>query len=344
MSSSKNTPKDGTVSAAAAGLGREFVFYPLDLLVFVMNLIFGVSCLLNLGKISIGLFRWAVDRQLVMGIVFLALNPLLLLGIRLVNPLRGQVPQFFRMAYAQALYILYFTECIWLSQLMYNGASLDGFFARMDYLIFRFQPAIQFSRHFQEFPIVNEMFFFSYFFYYALISTGVWFLFARRRYAAAARMLFIISGSFFILYVWFVFFPVKGPKYYFDELYQIWYSNFRGFFFTRIVKGLFNNTNLGGAAFPSSHVALAIISILLNWRHNRFVVPIYLPLTVLLLLSTIYLYAHYFVDIPAGAIAGVLLFFTVPRLIPSTAAAAARMGAWFRERLGFRPVALEIAG
>ncbi|MBN1836679.1 MAG: hypothetical protein JW820_12565, partial [Spirochaetales bacterium] len=76
----------------------------------------------------------------------------------------------------------------------------------------------------------------------------------------------------------------------------------------------------------------------------RFVVPIYLPLTILLLLSTIYLYAHYFVDIPAGVIAGVVLYFAVPRLIPAAASAAARIGAFFRARFGFPPVALEIGG
>jgi membrane-associated phospholipid phosphatase len=263
-------------------------------------------------------------------------------AIRLVNPLPGRLPQFFRMVYVQALYVLYFTESIWLSQLMFDGASFDQFFARLDYLIFRFQPAIEFSQHFEGIPLVNEMFFCSYFFYYALVSTGVWFLFARRRYPEAVRMLFIISASFLILYVWFLFFPVKGPKYYFGELHQIWYSNFRGYFFTRVMKEMFNNTNLGGAAFPSSHVALAIISIVLNWRHNRFVVPIYLPLTVLIFVSTIYLYAHYFVDLPAGVVAGIVLFFTVPRLMTPTAAVMERVGRWFRTRLRFPPVALPI--
>ena len=341
MNDRKSEPR---VSAAEVGLRQQFVFYPLELLVFALNLVFGACSLANLGKLSMDLFGWTVDRELVMGIVFLLLTPLILLGIRLVNPLRGALPQFLRLAYVQGLYALYFTESIWLSQLMFDGASLDVVFARLDYLIFGFQPAIEFSRHFEKYPIVNEMFFFSYFFYYALVSTGVWFLFARRRYTEAVRMLFIISASFFILYVWFIFFPVRGPKYYFVELYETWYSNFKGFLFTRLMRGLFNNTNLGGAAFPSSHVALALISIGLNWKYNRFVVPIYLPLTVLLFVSTIYLYAHYFVDIPAGLVAGIVLWLTVPRLIAPAARIMERAGALFRKRLGYPPVALPIEG
>ena len=44
----------------------------------------------------------------------------------------------------------------------------------------------------------------------------------------------------------------------------------------------------------------------------------------------------------AGAIAGVILFHVAPRLIPVTAGAAGRIGTFFRERLGFPPVSLEI--
>jgi membrane-associated phospholipid phosphatase len=335
---------DRRVSAEETGLHGKLVFYPVDLLVFLMNLIFAACSLANLGKASMPLLGLSVDRELVMGVLFLLLNPLILVGIRLLNPLAGQLPQFFRMAYVQGLYVLYFTESIWLSQLMFGGASLDPFFARLDYLIFRFQPSIEFSRHLEGSGLVNEVFFFSYFFYYALVSTGVWFLFARRRYREAARMLFIISAAFFVLYVWFIFFPVKGPKYYFEQLHEVWYSNFKGYFFTRVMKETFNNTNLGGAAFPSSHVALAIISIVLNWRYNRFVVPIYLPLTLLLFVSTIYLYAHYFVDIPAGVVAGIILWFTVPRLMRPAGAVMEQVGRWFTRRLGFRPVALPLAG
>jgi membrane-associated phospholipid phosphatase len=327
-------------AAAENRLEGRPVFYPVELLVFAMNLIFAACSLVNLGKASAVLFGLAVDRELLMGILFLVLNPAILLGIRAVNPLRGQLPQFFRMTYVQALYVLYFTESIWLSQLMFGGAYFDPFFAHLDFLIFGFQPSIEFSRHLESSRLINEVFFFSYFFYYALVTTGVWFLFARRRYREAARMLFIISAAFFVLYVWFIFFPVKGPKYYFEQLHEVWYSNFRGYFFTRVVKETFNNTNLGGAAFPSSHVALAIISILLNWRYNRFVVPIYLPLTILLFLSTIYLYAHYFVDIPAGVVAGVILWFTVPRLLHPVGALTERLGLWFRRRWGYAPIGL----
>ncbi len=316
------------------------VIYPVELFAVLLNLIFCVCSLLNLGKVEASLLGLSIDRELLMGVVFFLATPLMLLFIRLANPSRNLVVQFFRLCYIQALYILYFTECIWLSQLMFNGASFDAFFANLDFRIFGFQPAIQFPRYFQEYRIVNEMFFFSYFFYYALVSTGVWILFIRKHYQIAVRVLFIISISFFTMYVWFIFFPVQGPKYFFPELHAIWYSNFRGFFFTNIVKGVFNNTNLGGAAFPSSHVALSLIAFILNWKYNRYLIPVYLPLTILLFVSTVYLYAHYFVDIPAGILTGIGLYLLVPKLIKPTRWLSTQVDRFLAGRLRFPEIAL----
>jgi membrane-associated phospholipid phosphatase len=316
------------------------VIYPVELFAVLLNLIFCVCSLLNIGKVETSLFGLSVDRELVMAVVFFLATPLMLLFIRLANPSQNLIVQFFRLCYIQGIYILYFTECIWLSQLMFNGASFDAFFASIDFRIFGYQPAIQFPRYFQQYRIVNEMFFFSYFFYYGLVATGVWILFIRKHYQIAARVLFIISVSFFIMYVWFIFFPVKGPKYFFSELNEIWYSNFRGFFFTKVMKGLFNKTNLGGAAFPSSHVALALIAFVLNWKYNRYLIPLYLPLTVLLFVSTVYLYAHYFVDIPAGIVTGIGLYLLVPRLIKPAKRLSSRVDRLLSQKLNFPVIAL----
>jgi membrane-associated phospholipid phosphatase len=316
------------------------VICPVELFAVLLNLIFCFCSLLNLGKVETSLLGLSVDRELVMAIVFFLTTPLMLLFIRLANPSQKLVVQFFRLCYVQAMYILFFTESIWLSQLMFNGTSFDAFFAGLDFRIFGFQPAIQFPRYFQQYRVINEMFFFSYFFYYGLVSTGVWILFIRKHYQQAVHTLFIISVSFFIMYVWFIFFPVRGPKYFFTELNEIWYSNFRGFFFTKIMKGLFNNTNLGGAAFPSSHVALALIAFILNWKYNRYLIPVYLPLTVLLFISTVYLYAHYFVDIPAGIVTGIVLYLLVPLLIKPANRLSTRVDNLLMEKLHFPVIAL----
>ena len=93
----------------------EKVIYPVELFAVALNLIFCVCSLVNIGKVEMGLFGFAVDRELVMGIVFFLVTPLMLLLIRLANPAKSLFVQLVRLCYIQLIYILYFTECVWLS-------------------------------------------------------------------------------------------------------------------------------------------------------------------------------------------------------------------------------------
>jgi membrane-associated phospholipid phosphatase len=240
--------------------------------------------------------------------------------------------------YVQGLYTLYFSQSIWLSQLFYHGRSLDPQFAWLEQALFRSQPALIMSRGLGGGPLLNELIFFAYFFFYALIAIGPWLLYLRGRYEEALRTLFIITLSFFVLYSWYAFFPVQGPKYFFPELRRLWYSNFDGYFFTHLMKRFFGLMNLAGAAVPSSHVAMSLVALLLNWRDNRVLFWLYLPLIALLALSTIYLYAHYVVDDILGAAAGILLFLFIPRAMGAVSKAASRVGDWLSERLGLPAV------
>jgi membrane-associated phospholipid phosphatase len=316
------------------------VLYPTDLLALAMNALFGLLSLANIGKTRLTVLGMVLDRQLVLGLLFLLLDPLILIGIRLANPSRSKVVHFFRLFYVQGLYMLYFSQSIRLSQLLFDGRSLDPQFAWLEQALFRSQPALVVSKRLGGIPLLNELIFFSYFSFYAMIALGPWVLYVRRRYEAALHMLFVITLSFFMLYAWFAFFPVKGPKYFFPELRALWYKNFQGFFFTHLMKFFFANMNLAGAAVPSSHVAMALVAILLNWRDNRILFWIFLPLTALLLFSTVYLYAHYVVDSILGAAAGILLFLFIPRARDAVSRASARAGEWLGLRLGFPGICL----
>ncbi len=316
------------------------VLYPTDLLVLAMNLWFGLLSLLNCGKARLTLLGLDLDRELLFGLIFLLLNPLILLLVRLLNPLRSRVAQFFRMFYVQGMYTLYFTQSIWLSQLFFHGRSLDPQFAWLERVLFGSQPALIVSRGLGGGPLLNELIFFAYFSFYAMIAMGPWLLYIRERYEEARRTLFIITLSFFVLYTWYVFFPVQGPKYFFPELRRLWYSNLDGYLFTHLMKGFFGSMNLAGAAVPSSHVAMSLVALLLNWRNNRVLFWVFLPLTALLAFSTIYLYAHYVVDVILGAAAGVLLYLFIPRAMGEVSRVTSWVGGWLSGQLAFPAVSL----
>lgn len=222
----------------------------------------------------------------------------------------GTVAHFLRLFYVQLFYAFYFTRIIVLSQLVWSGASFDALFYRMEEAIFGVQLAVLLPERFGHLRAVNELFYFAYFSYYVLLCVPGWLLYLRRRYREAERALFIITASFALLYVWYVFFPVHGPKYFIAELCARWYSDLDGYLFAWIMRSIFADANLAGAAVPSSHVAISCIATVLHARHFPRTLVWQLPLTILLWISTVYLYAHYAVDALLGlAVVPALLWY-----------------------------------
>ena len=120
----------------------------------------------------------------------------------------------------------------------------------------------------------------------------------------------MITASFALLYVWYAFFPVHGPKYFIADLRARWYEDLDGYLFGWFMRLIFNEANLAGAAVPSSHVAVSCIALILNARYQPRTLWWMIPLTLLLWISTTYLYAHYAVDALFGlAVAPPLLWF-----------------------------------
>ena len=62
-------------------------------------------------------------------------------------------------------------------------------------------------------------------------------------------------------------------------------------------------------AFPSSHVGIAVICMILAWQSkNKTLFFSLLPFTILIFLATIYIRAHYAIDVIAGFIVGILFY------------------------------------
>src|SRR2546426_11377486 len=102
--------------------------------------------------------------------------------------------------------------------------------------------------------------------------------------------------TFYICYVVFLFFPVAGPRYTFDlannAATSVWPA--------RATQWLLDLGDSWGAAFPSSHVAAAVVAALCALRYWRPLGLLLTPLTVGLVLSVVYGQFHYAVDAVAG--------------------------------------------
>ena len=206
--------------------------------------------------------------------------------------------------------------------------NLDHLFAGYEQLLFGCQPALLFASAWSH-PVFSELMHLGYASYFPMIAlvTLFYFLF---RYKSFDRAAFILLTSFFVYYVIFIALPVTGPQYYYlaaglDNIANGIFPNVGTYFATHAEAltmpgysdGFFyhmvENAHAAGerptAAFPSSHVGVTTILMILAWRaHNRLLFYVMLPLFVLMCLATVYIQAHYAIDVLGGWVSGIAIY------------------------------------
>lgn len=210
-------------------------------------------------------------------------------------------------------------------------ANLDHIFASYEQSLFGCQPSLLFSQAVSN-PVFSELMDLGYVSYYPLITAITLFYFLWR-YRDFHRAAFIILGSFFLCYIIYIFVPVAGPQYYYpavglDDIARGVFPDLGHYFadcqdampgpgykdgvFYRMAVEAHNAGERPTAAFPSSHVGVSTIVMILAWTsRNRRLFFCMLPLYVLLCLSTVYIYAHYAIDVLGGWVVGVLFYFVL---------------------------------
>lgn len=209
---------------------------------------------------------------------------------------------------------------------------LDHVFAGIDQALFGCQPALVFNTVVTS-TFWSEAFNLGYYaYYYMMGATLIFYLLCR--YPQADKAGFIFLGSFFLFYLIYEFLPVAGPQYYFKAVgvetadtgvfpALNYYFQFHTDMLTPEAKGIFSQLVQGAqevgerptAAFPSSHVGMSTITMLLAWKaKNKWLFWIMMPLYLLLCCATVYIQAHYLIDSICGFFTALLFFWLTSHL------------------------------
>ena len=182
--------------------------------------------------------------------------------------------------------------------------KIDEFLSNLDQNIFNFQPSIEFSKYFNS-MFFSELFYFGYFCYYLLplVVFGILYKFLPQKIEEFG---FILITSFLLYYFIFIIIPAEGPQFYFT--FPDNYIEAQGIF-GNAIKLIRKNGEAPTAAFPSSHVGISWIVIFWLYQNFRKSVKYFLPFVILLMFSTVYIKAHYFVDVVAGFLTAPIVFF-----------------------------------
>lgn len=211
--------------------------------------------------------------------------------------------------------------------------NLDHVFAMTEQFFFGGQPAVWFCNTFPHLW-VSEAFNMGYFAYYPMILIVTLFYFIYR-FELFEKMSFVLVTSFFIYYLIYIFIPVAGPQFYFpaiglDNVMKGVFPSIgdyfnhhqellpgpgyqHGFFY-----GLVEDSQQVGerptAAFPSSHVGISTILMIMAWRGSKRLFTCLIPFYVFLCAATVYIQAHYVIDAIVGFFSAIALYILVTKM------------------------------
>ena len=240
-----------------------------------------------------------VDLLIVRGVVF-AIS----LAFIFLNPiLKSIVFNLFRNIYPILFAGYFYTETVHYNKLFFD--NLDPIFINMDQWIFGFQPSLKFSEYFSQ-SWFAELMYFGYFTFYFIILGFVFIIYFKRK-SLFLEYSFKVAASLLSFYFIFALLPSAGPQFYFDLPERAVPMN--GYIFQDIIHAIQAGAEQPTGAFPSSHVGVTIAIMILARKKLPLFFKICLPLTIILILSTVYIKAHYAVDAIFGLLVAPIILY-----------------------------------
>jgi membrane-associated phospholipid phosphatase len=176
-----------------------------------------------------------------------------------------------------------------------NESLVQGWEAAM----FGGQPSYDLIRRYPS-VFLSGLLHLAYFAYYPTILLPGPYLAARGDWSGARRVVGATILTFVLCYVVFALFPVAGPNWVFEHptgpVREVWSA--------RLVYGILGLGSSVGTAFPSSHVAATLATVIAAFQVRRSLGWTTLVPFVLLTISVVYCQMHYVVDALGGLVLG----------------------------------------
>jgi membrane-associated phospholipid phosphatase len=251
---------------------------------------------------------------------------LIIIALAYFNSIKNWwIIRFSRFAFIGALLVYWYPETFDINRILPN---YDYLLAGLEQRIFGFQPALVFCQHFNQLWL-SELLNMGYFAYYPIIiGTSMYFYIKNKK--AFEQFFFVVLFSFFCYYLIYILFPTAGPQYYFqavgsDLINSGSFPNVGHYFnnnqtlmsvcnnsgyFSQIVHETQQVGERPTAAFPSSHVGITtLIMILILKNQKYFLLAILAPIYLALVTATVYIQAHYAIDVFAGFVTAFIFYY-----------------------------------
>ena len=256
---------------------------------FVFRHLFAVEIitfiyLITTSLIILAFLPWMTNAFQLLGIRILTLSFIITLAY-FHSKFKLKILEPIRFVFLVSMLSVWYPETYEINKVISN---LDYLLANLEQYFFHFQPAFSFSQLYPQ-HWVSELFNMGYFSYYPIIvGTSIYFYITNKSYFE--QFFFSIMFSFFAYYTIYILFPTAGPQYYFPAIgieniqagifpqighyFQthqsiITTAHNDGFFF-HLVESVQQTGERPTAAFPSSHVGISSLIMLLVFNKKKY--------------------------------------------------------------------------
>lgn len=202
-----------------------------------------------------------------------------------------------------------FSELHFLVHLV-HPTDYDNLLINIDYFLFGVNPTVWLEKY--TYPLLTEILQIVYsVFYFLPIILAV--LLARAGKDDALNFfIFQMIYGFYLSYIGYFSLPAIGPRFTLDHLQSF---PLHGVWIMQDIQNFLNHLeNIQRDAFPSGHTAMTIVTLFYALKYHKIYSYIMIPITILLIFSTVYLRYHYVIDVFAGILLFFIIIFTGPKL------------------------------
>jgi membrane-associated phospholipid phosphatase len=184
----------------------------------------------------------------------------------------------------------------------FGNWELTSLLRSLEASLFGGQPSIYLSERLAWVPL-SEYLHFCYLAYVLLFPVigGYWYFTGRKHWFR--ELLFLVSMTYAVSYLFYILYPVDSPFY----LSPPPGEPLSGHTFYNLVHFMSERGGARGGAFPSSHVSISTVILLVTLEHQPRWVAWLLPVYIGLVFATVYGRFHYVLDIVAGLLLAVVI-------------------------------------
>jgi len=254
------------------------------------------------------LFSWNQSEQIpnLLLIRFFILISIIVL-IQLDFKKKSFIINFLRNTYPIILSMYFYSRTYFYNKFLF--ADLDPYLIKYEQAIFGFQPSLEFSKYFSS-KWFSELMYIGYFSFYILIGAFVIYLYNKKK-EVFLEVSFKLAASMLLFYFIFGFLSSAGPQFYFltpDNIAP------NAFIFDKIIQFIIKNGDLPTGAFPSSHVGISVVILILSKKYAPNYFKFAWPFVIILIPSIVYIKAHYALDAIGGIIIAPLILYISSKL------------------------------